>query len=98
MGKLEGKTALITGGGQTIGLGIARVFAAEGANLVITGRDEQKLNGVVPQLEELGAKVVVAAGDAAVRANAEKAVKAAVDAFGGLDVLVNNAQAMTGGV
>jgi NAD(P)-dependent dehydrogenase (short-subunit alcohol dehydrogenase family) len=98
MGKLEGKVALITGGGQTVGLSIARVFATEGANLVITGRDEQKLRSVVPQLEDLGAKVVVSPGDAAVRANAEKAVQAAVDAFGRLDVLVNNAQAMSGGV
>jgi NAD(P)-dependent dehydrogenase (short-subunit alcohol dehydrogenase family) len=98
MGRLDGKVALITGGGQTIGLGIARVFAAEGADLVITGRDEHKLRSVVPQLEGLGAKVVVAPGDAAVRANAQKAVQAAVDAFGRLDVLVNNAQAMSGGV
>ena len=98
MGKLDGKVALITGGGQTVGLGIARVFAREGADLVITGRDEQKLKSAAPQLEDLGAKVVVAPGDAAVRANAEQAVQAGVDAFGRLDVLVNNAQAMSGGV
>lgn len=98
MRRLDGKVAVVTGGGQTVGLSIARVFAREGANLVITGRDEQKLRSVVPQLEDLGAKVVVAPGDAAVRANAERAVQAAVDAFGRLDVLVNNAQAMSGGI
>jgi NAD(P)-dependent dehydrogenase (short-subunit alcohol dehydrogenase family) len=98
MGKLDGKVALITGAGQGIGLGIARAFAAEGASLVITGREEGKLRAVVPQLEGLGARVVVVPGDAAVRANAEKAVQAAVDAFGRLDVLVNNAQALTPGV
>lgn len=97
MGRLSGKAALITGAGQGIGLGIARTFAREGANLVITGRDEAKLKGVVPQLEALGAKVVVCAGDSGLRANAGKAVQAAIDAFGRLDVLVNNAQALTPG-
>jgi NAD(P)-dependent dehydrogenase (short-subunit alcohol dehydrogenase family) len=98
MGRLDGKTALITGAGQGIGLGIARHFASEGANLVITGRDEQKLKGIVGDLEALGAKVVVCPGDGGVRANAQKAVQAAIDAFGRLDVLVNNAQALTPGV
>jgi NAD(P)-dependent dehydrogenase (short-subunit alcohol dehydrogenase family) len=95
---MEGKVALVTGAGQGVGLGIARAFAREGASLVITGRDEKKLNGVKPELEALGAKVVVRPGDGGVRANAEKAVQAAVDAFGRLDVLVNNAQALTPGI
>lgn len=98
VGKLNGKVALITGAGQGIGLGIARAFSSEGANLVITGRDEQKLKAAATELEGLGAKVVVAAGDGAVRANAQRAVQVAVDIFGRLDVLVNNAQALTPGV
>jgi NAD(P)-dependent dehydrogenase (short-subunit alcohol dehydrogenase family) len=98
MGRLSGKVALVTGASQGIGLGIARLFASEGASLVVTGRKAPKLMGVIPELEALGAKVVACAGDGGVRANAEKAVKAALDAFGRLDVLVNNAQALTPGV
>jgi NAD(P)-dependent dehydrogenase (short-subunit alcohol dehydrogenase family) len=97
MGRLEGKVALITGAGQGIGLGIARTFAAEGANLVITGRGEQKLRGVVPELSALGAQVVVCPGNVAQRSDAQKAVKSAIDAFGRLDVLVNNAQTLKPG-
>ncbi|TAK99658.1 MAG: SDR family oxidoreductase [Rhodospirillaceae bacterium] len=92
MGRLSGKAALVTGAGQGIGLGIARTFAAEGANLVITGRNAQKLDGVVPELLALGVKVVSCPGDAGSRSDAQRAVKAAIDAFGRLDILVNNAQ------
>ena len=92
MGKLAGKVAIVTGGGQGIGLGIARSFAAEGAALVITGRTEAKLQAVVPELEKLGARVALCAGDARRREDAERAVAAAVGRFGRLDILVNNAQ------
>ncbi|MDG2002442.1 MAG: SDR family NAD(P)-dependent oxidoreductase [Novosphingobium sp.] len=98
MGMLDGKTALITGAGQGVGLGIARAFAREGARLVITGRNAEKLERAVPELEQLGAKVVICSGDAGDRSNCEAAVQAAIDAFGQLDVLVNNAQSMTPGV
>ena len=98
MGMLEGKAALITGAGQGVGLGIARTYAQEGAKLVITGRDAQKLERVVPELEQLGGEVVTCPGDAGDRASAEAAVAAAITAFGRLDVLVNNAQSMTPGV
>jgi NAD(P)-dependent dehydrogenase (short-subunit alcohol dehydrogenase family) len=98
MGALEGKVALITGAGQGVGLGIARAYAREGARLVITGRDAEKLARVAPELENLGGEVVACPGDSGVRTSAEAAVQAAVDAFGRLDVLVNNAQSMTPGV
>jgi NAD(P)-dependent dehydrogenase (short-subunit alcohol dehydrogenase family) len=97
MGRLKGKVALITGAGQGIGLGIARTFAAEGADLVITGRVEQKLKGVVPELSAFGVKVVVCPGDAGRRTNAQRAVQAAIDTFGRLDILVNNAQTLKPG-
>jgi NAD(P)-dependent dehydrogenase (short-subunit alcohol dehydrogenase family) len=90
--------AIVTGGGQGCGLGVAEAFASEGASLVITGRVAEKLEGVKPDLEKRGAKVVVCAGDGAVRENAQRAVKAAIDAFGRLDVLVNNAQAVAAGI
>ena len=97
MGKLTGKTAIVTGGGQGVGLGIARAFAEAGASLVLTGRDEAKLAGVTGDLEALGAKVAICAGDVRQRPDAERAVQIAVERFGQLDILVNNAQSSNPG-
>lgn len=97
MGKLTGKTAIVTGGGQGVGLGIARAFAEAGVSLVLTGRDEAKLAGVTGELEAMGAKVAICAGDVRQRADAERAVQMAVERFGQLDILVNNAQSSTPG-
>ena len=98
MGKLTGKTAIVTGGGQGVGLGIARAFAEAGVSLVLTGRDEAKLAGVTGELEAMGAKVAICAGDVRQRADAERAVQMAVERFGQLDILVNNAQSSTPGI
>ena len=98
MGMLDNKVALITGAGQGVGLGIARAFAREGARLVITGRNADKLDRLVAELAGNGQEAVACPGDSGKRASAEAAVKTAVDRFGGLDVLVNNAQTMTPGV
>lgn len=97
-GRLNGKVAIITGGGQGVGLGIAQTFAAEGASLVLTGRDAGKLEGVAADLEARGGAVAVQAADARSRADAERVVAFAVERFGGIDVLVNNAQTSTPGV
>ena len=53
MGKLDGKTAIITGGGKGIGFGLARAFAKEGANLVLTGRTESRLLNAKEVLEKI---------------------------------------------
>lgn len=112
MGFLTGKTAIITGAGRavlqdgscgSIGYGIATAYAKEGANLVITGRNLKKLEDAKQELEgNYGIKVlpvqadVCAGGDnEAVVANV---VRQAVDAFGGIQVLINNAQASASGV
>lgn len=92
MRKLDGRVALITGGGQGVGLGIAQAFADAGAAILLTGRDPEKLQTAVPGLTRRGAKVAVCAGDARSRADAQRAVAMAVEQFGALDVLVNNAQ------
>lgn len=92
MGKLSGKVAIITGGGQGVGLGIARTFAREGASIVLTGRDADKIARAAEELETLGGKAAIAPGTAGVRADAEAAVRTAIDTFGQLDILVNNAQ------
>ncbi|CAN7191436.1 SDR family NAD(P)-dependent oxidoreductase [Phenylobacterium sp. LjRoot225] len=91
-GRLAGKVAVITGAGQGIGLGIARAFIAAGADLVITGRDEGRLARAAEELAAIGGRVAASAGDAGDPAAAQRAVQTALDRFGGLDVLVNNAQ------
>ncbi|RXZ78905.1 glucose 1-dehydrogenase [Paenibacillaceae bacterium] len=98
MGKLNGKVALITGGSSGIGLAAAKLFVAEGAKVVITGRNPVTLNETV---KELGDQVVAVQADAADPASGEKAVAAAVEKFGGLDIVFANAgisaQTPTGG-
>jgi NAD(P)-dependent dehydrogenase (short-subunit alcohol dehydrogenase family) len=103
---------LITGGGRAvlsdgtagaIGYGIAKAFAEEGANLVLTGRNAEKLAAAKEELERLyGIRVLPIAADVSAGADNEKTVQAvvqqAVDAFGGIDVLINNAQASASGV
>ena len=112
MGHLQGKTAIITGGGRavlsdgscgSIGYGIATAYAKEGANLVITGRNVKKLEDAKEELERLyGIKVLPVAADVSAGSDNETAVqnvvKQAVDTFGRIDVLINNAQASASGV
>jgi 3-oxoacyl-[acyl-carrier protein] reductase len=83
---VEGLSVLVTGGSKGIGRGIARVFARAGANVTITGRDEQALARCAA---ELGVAAVVA--DVARPEDCRLAAQAAVDRFGGLDVLCANA-------
>jgi NAD(P)-dependent dehydrogenase (short-subunit alcohol dehydrogenase family) len=97
MGKLADKVAIITGAGQGVGRGIARTFAAAGASIVITGRTEHKLRGVQGELEALGGKIALCAGDARKREDAERAVQIAIEQFGQIDILVNNAQSSNPG-
>ena len=92
MNRLSGKVAIVTGGSQGVGLGIARTFIREGASLVITGRDAAKLAEAAKALKALGGLVVDYAGTVGVKADAEGAVARAIENFGRLDILVNNAQ------
>ncbi|KTR83622.1 short-chain dehydrogenase [Novosphingobium barchaimii] len=92
MGRLQDKVAVITGGGQGVGLGIAQAFADEGASLVLSGRSLAKLEAVIADLEQRGGKVAVLQADVRQREDAFRTIQLAVDTFGGLDVLVNNAQ------
>ncbi|MBQ6876182.1 MAG: SDR family oxidoreductase [Lachnospiraceae bacterium] len=112
MGFLTGKTVLITGGGRavlsdgsagSIGYGIAIAYAKEGANIVITGRNVKKLDEAKEELERLyGVKVLPVQADISAGADnaatAAMVVEKAVAEFGGIDVLINNAQASASGV
>lgn len=112
MGFLTGKTAIITGAGRavlsdgkcgSIGYGIATAYAKEGANLVITGRNVKKLEDAKEELERLyGVRVLTVQADVNAGADNEavvnEVVRQAVETFGGIDVLINNAQASASGV
>ena len=86
--RLQNKTALITGGNSGIGLATARVFAREGAQLVITGRNRKTLDEAV---KELGAGALGVEADVSDPKAIERAVAAAVERFGKLDVVFANA-------
>lgn len=91
--KLSGRIALVTGGSRGIGFGIAEALLAAGASVVITGRDQSHLDQALAQLSKGGRRdrVHAAAADVSKSAEAAGAVKAAVEKFGTLDILINNA-------
>ena len=89
MGALDGKVALIAGGGTGIGRATARLFAAEGARVVVFGRRPEPLAEAVEEI--VGAKGVATAvaGDAASETDAARLVAAAQSEYGGVDILIN---------
>jgi 3-oxoacyl-[acyl-carrier protein] reductase len=86
--RLDGKVAVVTGGSRGIGYSIAEALIAEGASVVITGRDTAALEGAV---SKLGRQAHGERADVREPAQAARAIAQAVDRFGGLDVLINNA-------
>ena len=86
--RLQNKIALVTGAGSGFGEGIARTFAREGAKVVIADINEKAARDVAAAI---GKNAIAARADVSRRADVDAAVKAALDAFGGLDILVNNA-------
>ena len=90
---IEGRVAVVTGGSRGIGLAIAEALVAGGASVVITGRDQAQLDSASARLGAVreGAAVHAVRADVRHAAAATRAVDAAVEHFGGLDVLVNNA-------
>ena len=88
---LEDKVALITGASQGLGRALALAFAREGASLVLNSRSEGSIRPVVEEAESLGVETLAVAADVAEGADVRRLVDAAVERFGRVDVLVNNA-------
>src|SRR5690554_5075118 len=89
--RLEGKTALVTGSSAGIGIGIARMLAAEGALVVIHGRNLERAQGVAAEIRQQGGRCAVVCGDLADQAGVDQVAEAALKVSGGIDILVNNA-------
>ena len=91
MTKLAGKVALVTGAGRGIGQAVAVKLASEGASIVLNDLDEAPAGQTVAAVEALGGSAEVVLGDVTAEDFAERFVGAAVERFGGLDIIVNNA-------
>jgi NAD(P)-dependent dehydrogenase (short-subunit alcohol dehydrogenase family) len=89
--RFKDKVAVITGGASGIGKEVASRFIAEGGSVIINGRDVAKLNAAVRELDPTGKRVASYAGDVALPKTGEAVVKRALDQFGHVDVLFNNA-------
>jgi NADP-dependent 3-hydroxy acid dehydrogenase YdfG len=87
---LNGKVALITGASAGIGQACARALAEEGARLVLTARRQERLTELQQQAEKLGTQAISVLGDAREERTATNAVEAALQAFGRIDILINN--------
>ena len=92
-GKLKGRRALVTGGDSGIGAAAAIAYAREGADVAIAylPAEEEDAQRVIKAIEDAGQKALALPGDLAERKQCEKIVEETVKAFGGLDILVNNA-------
>ena len=89
--KLANKTAIITGGGTGIGKATANLFALEGANVVITGRREEKLREVQDEAKAQGHTISIFASDVSKEEDCKATVDYTIDKFGSIDILFNNA-------
>ena len=98
MKKLQGKVAIVTGGGQGVGLGIATALAHAGADIVLTGRTAEKVQAAAEGLKQLGVRAIAVGADVSKRESAVKVAAEAMKAFGRIDILVNNAQSTSTGV
>ena len=89
--KLDGKVAIVTGGGRGIGSTIALRFSREGASVVVSGTTPETVNAVAKQIQDRGGRAIATRTDVADEASVEQMVGAALGEFGKIDILVNNA-------
>ena len=91
--RLEGKSAIITGGGSGIGLACTQLFSNEGAQIVITGRRQDRLKTAA---KEAGSQVLAVAGDLTNNNDLDNVVSKTINAFGKIDIVVNNSGVFAG--
>ena len=91
MKKLEGKIAIVTGSGRGIGQAIAQKLASEGAKVVVNDLDAGPAEETIAKIRALGSDAISCLGDVTTPDFGARIVKAALDAFGGIDIIVNNA-------
>lgn len=93
MGRLAGKVAIVTGAGQGVGRGIALALAKEGAVLVVVGRTLEKCIRTADEIAAAGGRAIALACDVSKREQVCAVVDRTIEAFGSIDILVNNAHA-----
>lgn len=91
VGKLEGKSALVTGGGRGVGRATALKLASEGASVVVNDLDAEPATQVVDLIVRDGGRAVAVPGSVTEEGFADRFVTAAVESFGGIDIIINNA-------
>lgn len=96
MGRLAGRAALVTGAGRGIGRAVARVLAREGADIAIAEIDPRLAEDAAQEIEGLGRRALSLVGDIADAEVCDAAVRRTVEAFGRLDILINNAASTAG--
>ena len=89
--RLDGQVALVTGGGAGIGRGIAKMFAGAGASVLVTDLKQETAEAVAEEIREAGGKAAAVACNVTKEDELEAAVNAAIETFGKLSILVNNA-------
>lgn len=91
MSSLNNKTAVVTGSSSGIGMGIAHAYAEAGANVVTNSRAKERAEGTATDIRDEGGTAIAVEADISDRDDAQQLVNAAVDEFGSIDVMVNNA-------
>lgn len=98
MNRLEGKVAIITGGNSGVGAATAKKFASEGAKVVISARREAQLEEVANEIRQAGGEVLPVVSDISKPEDAVKLVAAAMEKYGKVDILINNAGVLDNGL
>ncbi|TMS40784.1 MAG: glucose 1-dehydrogenase [Methanobacterium sp.] len=91
MGKLENKVALVTGASSGMGKAIATLFAKEGAQVIPVARRIERLEDLIKEIKAGGGEAIAVAGDVTSEDDIQNAIKTAIDNYGKLDIVVNNA-------